>query len=88
MGALGVSLERFIWRDIAIVAITSALFTALGYFSGRGYGFLERAVGYGPWRLAGMFVLFLASAWLYNRLARRCRRQLRQPAGDETAGRR
>ena len=61
MGALGVSVKRFIWWDMAIVALTSAFFAALGYYSGQGYGFLQRAFGYGALWLAGFFVLFLDS---------------------------
>ena len=51
MGALGVSVKRFIWWDMAIVALTSLFFTALGYYSGQGYGFLQRGV-----RVRGLMV--------------------------------
>ena len=84
MGALGVPIKRFIWWDVVIVALTSLLFTALGYYSGKGYGFLQKAVGYGTLWLAGMFVLFLLVSYFYNRFAQRFTRNMRERAGDET----
>ena len=84
MGALGVPIKRFIWWDIVIVALTSLIFTVLGYYSGQGYGFLSRVIGYGAAWLAGMFLLFLVISYLYNRVAQKFTRNMRQSAGDET----
>ncbi len=83
MGALGVPIRRFIWWDVVLVAMTSLLFVLLGYFSGKGYQFLQRAIGCGPLLLAGIFVLFLAVAYLYGRIARRYTRKVQQIPGDE-----
>ena len=88
MGALGVSIRRFIWWDIAIVALTSAMFTVLGYYSGEGYGMLRTAFGYGPLWLAAIFVSFLVASYVYSRIARRYTRRMQQsmnagPIGDE-----
>ena len=84
MGALGVSIKRFIWWDIAIVALTSLFFTALGYYSGQGYGFLQRAFGYGALWLAGFFVVFLLVTYIYNRIAQRFTQRIRQYADEES----
>ena len=84
MGALGVSIKRFIWWDIAIVALTSLFFTALGYYSGQGYGLLQRAFGYGALWLAGFFILFLLMTFLYNRIAQRFTRRMRQYTDEES----
>lgn len=83
MGALNVSVKRFIWWDAVIVAITSAMFTAIGYYSGQGFGFLQRVVGYGPLWLSGIFALFLAVAFAYNHIAHRITRRIKQDlSGD------
>ena len=84
MGALEVPIRCFIWWDIVLVALTSLLFTALGYYSGKGYDFLQQAVGYGTLWLAGIFVLFLLVSYFYNRFAQRFTRNIRERAGDET----
>ena len=84
MGALGVSIKRFIWWDVAIVALTSAFFAAVGYYSGQGYGFLQRAFGYGALWLAGFFILFLLMTFLYNRIAQRFTRRMRQYTDEES----
>ncbi len=84
MGALGVSIKRFIWWDMAIVALTSAFFAAVGYYSGQGYGFLQRAFGYGALWLAGFFILFLLMTFLYNRIAQRFTRRMRQYTDEES----
>ena len=84
MGALGVSIKRFIWWDMAIVALTSAFFAAVGYYSGQGYGFLQRAFGYGAFWLAGFFILFLLMTFLYNRIAQRFTRRMRQYTDEES----
>ena len=84
MGALGVPIRCFIWWDIVLVVLTSLLFTALGYYSGKGYDFLQQAVGYGTLWLAGMFVLFLLVSYFYNRFAQRFTRNIRKRVGDET----
>ena len=78
MGALEVPIKRFLWWDMAIVALTSLFFTALGYGSGQGYGFLQRAFGYGALWLAGFFILFLVITYFYNRIAQRFTRRMRQ----------
>ena len=83
MGALGVSLRRFIWFDMAIVGLVSAMFTALGYFSGEGYGALRTAFGYGPLWLALMLVLFVLASLAYGRFARRYTRRIRQSISDD-----
>ncbi len=83
MGALGVPVKRFIWWDIVLVALTSLLFVALGYFSGKGYEILRQAIGYGPFLLAGMFVLFLAFACLYGKIAQRYTRKVQQLPDEE-----
>lgn len=82
MGALGVSIRRFIWWDIAIVALTSAMFAALGYYSGEGYGLLSTAFGYGPLWLAGIFVLFVLASFIYSRIARQYTRRVHQSLSD------
>ena len=84
MGALGISIRRFIWWDVVIVALTSLLFTAIGYYSGEGYGLLKNAVGHGTLLLAGIFVLMLAATYVYNRIAQRITRRMRQMGGEET----
>ena len=84
MGALGVSIKRFIWWDMAIVALTSAFFAAVGYYSGQGYGFLQRAFGYGALWLAGFFILFLLMTFLYNRIAQRFTRRMQQYTDEES----
>ena len=86
MGALGVSVRRFIWWDAAIVALTSAMFTALGYFSGEGYGLLRTAFGYGPLWLALMFVLFVLASFTYSRVARRYTRRMQHSIGNDDTG--
>ena len=83
---MGVSVKRFIWWDMAIVALTSAFFTALGYYSGQGYGFLQRSFGYGVLWLAGFFVLFLVVTYIYNRIAQRFTRRIRQYADGGEPG--
>jgi membrane protein DedA with SNARE-associated domain len=84
MGALGVSIKRFIWWDMAIVALTSAFFATMGYYSGQGYGFLQRAFGYGALWLAGFFILFLLMTFLYNRIVQRFTRRMRQYTDEES----
>ena len=84
MGALGVSIKRFIWWDMAIVALTSAFFAAVGYYSGQGYGFLQLAFGHGALWLAGFFILFLLMTFLYNRIAQRFTRRMRQYTDEES----
>ncbi len=84
MGALGVPIRRFIWWDIVIVAVTSLIFTVLGYYSGQGYGFLNRAIGYGAAWLAGMFLVFIIASYIYNRVAQKVTRKMRQGASDES----
>lgn len=84
MGALNVSVKRFIWWDAVIVAVTSAIFTAIGYYSGQGFGFLQRVVGYGPLWLGGIFVLFLAVAFAYNRIAQRFTGRMKQDVGRDS----
>ena len=86
MGALNISVRRFIWWDVLIVAVTSLMFTLLGYYSGQGFGFLQRAVGYGPLWLGGIFLLFLAVAYLYNNAAQRFTRRMRQDTDDCPGG--
>ena len=88
MGALGIPIKRFIWWDAVLVAVTSLLFVVLGYFSGKGYEFLQRAIGYGPLLLAGMFGLFLAFACLYSRTAQRYTRKVQQLDDDDDPARR
>ena len=84
MGALGVSIKRFICWDMAIVALTSAFFATMGYYSGQGYGLLQRAFGYGALWLAGFFILFLLMTFLYNRIAQRFTRRMRQYTDEES----
>ena len=84
MGALGISMRRFIWWDVVIVALTSLLFTAIGYYSGEGYGLLKNAVGHGTLLLAGIFVLMVAATYVYNRIAQRITRRMRQMGSEET----
>lgn len=74
---MGVPIRRFIWWDIVIVAITSVISTVLGYYSGQGYGFLNRVIGYGAAWLAGMFILFIVVSYFYNRAAQRFTRTMR-----------
>ena len=83
MGALGVSIKRFIWWDIAIVALTSAMFAILGYYSGEGFGLLRTAFGYGPLWLAAIFVLFVLASYIYSRIARRYTRRMQQSISDD-----
>jgi membrane protein DedA with SNARE-associated domain len=83
MGALGIPLRQFIWRDALIVALTSLFFLAVGYYSGKGYDFLRGATQYGPWGLAGAFLLIILVAHLFNRLGRRLTRRIKNFAVDE-----
>ena len=85
MGALEVPIKRFLWWDMAIVALTSLFFTALGYGSGQGYGFLQRAFGYGALWLAGFFILFLVITYVYNRIAQRFTLRMRRYTHEESA---
>ncbi len=86
MGALGVSVRRFIWWDMAIVAIVSGMFTALGYYSGEGYGLLSTAFGYGPLWLALMFVLFVVASLAYSLVARRYTRRMQRAISENSVG--
>lgn len=83
-GALGVPIRRFIWWDILIVALTSLFFVVVGYYSGKGYDFLRTATQYGPWGLAGAFLVILLITQLFGRLARRFTRRIRSFAEEET----
>ena len=83
MGALGVSIRRFIWWDMAIVALTSAVFTILGYYSGEGYGLLSGAFGYGPLWLALILVMFVLVSFAYGRIARRYTRKMQQSVRED-----
>ncbi len=84
MGALGVSMRRFIWWDMAIVALVSAMFTTLGYFSGEGYGVLRTAFGYGPLWLGVIITLFVLASLTYSRVARRYTRRMQQSISDDS----
>ena len=83
MGALGVPVRRFIWWDMLIVALTSLFFVVIGYYSGKGYDFLQTATQYGPWGLAGAFLFIILIAQLFGRLARRFTRRTGSFAGEE-----
>jgi membrane protein DedA with SNARE-associated domain len=83
MGALGVPVRRFIWLDVLIVALTSLFFVVIGYYSGKGYDFLQGATQYGPWGLAGAFLFIILLTQLFGRLARRFTRRIRTFAVDE-----
>ena len=83
MGALGVSIRRFIWWDMAVVALTSAVFTILGYYSGEGYGLLSGAFGYGPLWLALILVMFVVVSFAYSRVARRYTRKMQQSVKED-----
>ena len=85
MGALRVSIRRFIWWDMTIVAFVSAMFTALGYFSGEGYGVLRTAFGYGPLWLGLFVVLFVLASFVYSRIARRLTRRMQRSINEPNA---
>lgn len=84
MGALGIPIKRFIWWDAILVALTSLVFVLLGYFAGKGYAVLQAAIGYGPFLLAAMFLLFVGCAYLYGKAARHYSGKLQRLDGDES----
>ena len=83
MGALGLPIRRFIWWDAVIVAFTSLGFTLLGYFSGKGYDVLRQVTQYGTFALFGIFLVFIVSTVVYNRVARRFTGRMRDLANEE-----
>ena len=85
MGALGVPIKRFIWRDVIIVALTSLAFVLLGYYTGKGYDVLRRVTEYGTLALIGVFALFIVVTFLYNRIARRFTGRMRRFTAEESA---
>ncbi len=85
MGALGVPIKRFIWRDVIIVALTSLAFVLLGYYTGKGYDVLRRVTEHGTLGLIGVFALFIVVTFLYNRIARRFTGRMRRFTAEESA---
>lgn len=83
MGALGVPIRRFIWWDAIIVALTSLGFVLLGYYSGKGYDELRRITQYATFGLFGIFLVFIFSAFLYGRIARRFSSSMQRFTADE-----
>lgn len=84
MGALRVPFRRFIWWDVIIVALNSLAFVLLGYYSGKGYDVLRQTTEYATLGLIGLFALFLAATFLYNRIARRFTGRMRRFTTEET----